>query len=27
MPLAEAPHCYDIFKNKTDGYEEVVLKP
>jgi threonine dehydrogenase-like Zn-dependent dehydrogenase len=25
--LAEAPHGYDIFKNKADGCEKVVLKP
>jgi threonine dehydrogenase-like Zn-dependent dehydrogenase len=27
LPLAEAPHGYDIFKNKEDGCEKVVLKP
>ena len=27
LPLAEAPHGYDIFKNKADGCEKVVLKP
>jgi hypothetical protein len=27
LPLAEAPHDYDIFKNKADGCEKVVLKP
>ena len=27
LPLAEAPHGYDIFKNKQDGCEKVVLKP
>jgi threonine dehydrogenase-like Zn-dependent dehydrogenase len=27
LPLAEAPHGYDIFKNKEDGCEKIVLKP
>jgi threonine dehydrogenase-like Zn-dependent dehydrogenase len=27
LPLAEASHGYDIFKNKADGCEKVVLKP
>jgi threonine dehydrogenase-like Zn-dependent dehydrogenase len=27
LPLAEAPHGYDIFKNKQDNCEKVVLKP
>ena len=27
LPLAEAPHGYDIFKNKEDGCEKVVLTP
>jgi threonine dehydrogenase-like Zn-dependent dehydrogenase len=27
LPLDEAPHAYDIFKNKEDGCEKVVLKP
>jgi len=27
LPLAEAPYGYDIFKNKADGCEKVVLKP
>jgi threonine dehydrogenase-like Zn-dependent dehydrogenase len=27
LPLTEAPHGYDIFKNKKDGCEKVVLKP
>ena len=27
LPLAEAPHAYDIFKNKQDGCIKVVLKP
>ena len=27
LPLAEAPHGYDIFKNKEDRCEKVVLKP
>ena len=27
MPLSEAPHGYDIFKNKKDGCVKVVLKP
>ena len=26
MPLADAPHGYDIFKNKLDNCEKVVLK-
>jgi threonine dehydrogenase-like Zn-dependent dehydrogenase len=26
MPLAEAPHAYDIFKHKLDGCEKVVLR-
>lgn len=26
LPLQEAPHGYDIFKNKLDGCEKVVLK-
>ncbi|MFF5083544.1 zinc-dependent alcohol dehydrogenase [Actinoplanes sp. NPDC000266] len=27
LPLEEAPHAYDIFKNKEDGCIKVVLKP
>jgi threonine dehydrogenase-like Zn-dependent dehydrogenase len=27
LPLEQAPHGYDIFKNKLDGCEKVVLKP
>jgi len=27
LPLAEAPHGYDIFKNKEDGCEKIVRKP
>jgi threonine dehydrogenase-like Zn-dependent dehydrogenase len=27
LPLAQAPHGYDIFKHKQDGCEKVVLKP
>jgi threonine dehydrogenase-like Zn-dependent dehydrogenase len=27
LPLAEAPRGYDMFKNKKDGCEKVVLKP
>jgi threonine dehydrogenase-like Zn-dependent dehydrogenase len=27
LPLAEAPHGYDIFKHKQDHCEKVVLKP
>jgi threonine dehydrogenase-like Zn-dependent dehydrogenase len=27
LPLAEAPHGYDVFKNKEDRCEKVVLKP
>jgi threonine dehydrogenase-like Zn-dependent dehydrogenase len=27
LPLAEAPHGYEIFKNKQDNCEKVVLKP
>jgi threonine dehydrogenase-like Zn-dependent dehydrogenase len=27
LPLAEAPRGYDMFKNKEDGCEKVVLKP
>jgi threonine dehydrogenase-like Zn-dependent dehydrogenase len=27
LPLAEAPHGYDIFKNKQENCEKVVLKP
>ena len=27
MPLDEAPHGYDIFKNKEDNCEKVVLTP
>jgi threonine dehydrogenase-like Zn-dependent dehydrogenase len=27
LPLAEAPHGFDIFKNKQDNCEKVVLKP
>jgi hypothetical protein len=27
LTLAEAPHGYDIFKNKRDGCEKVVLRP
>jgi threonine dehydrogenase-like Zn-dependent dehydrogenase len=27
LPLNEAPHGYDIFKNKQDNCEKVVLKP
>jgi threonine dehydrogenase-like Zn-dependent dehydrogenase len=27
LTLAEAPHGYDIFKNKQDGCEKVVLRP
>ncbi|AEV83613.1 molecular chaperone GroES [Actinoplanes sp. SE50] len=27
MPLEEAPHAYDIFKNKQDGCIKVVLQP
>jgi threonine dehydrogenase-like Zn-dependent dehydrogenase len=27
LPLDDAPHAYDIFKNKQDGCIKVVLKP
>jgi threonine dehydrogenase-like Zn-dependent dehydrogenase len=27
LPLAEAPHGYDIFKHKQERCEKVVLKP
>jgi threonine dehydrogenase-like Zn-dependent dehydrogenase len=27
LPLAQAPHGYDIFKHKQDGCEKVVLRP
>ncbi len=27
LPLDQAPHGYDIFKNKQDNCEKVVLKP
>lgn len=27
LPLAQAPHGYDIFKRKHDGCEKVVLRP
>jgi threonine dehydrogenase-like Zn-dependent dehydrogenase len=27
LPLAEAPHGYDIFKNKEEHCEKVVLTP
>jgi threonine dehydrogenase-like Zn-dependent dehydrogenase len=27
LPLTEAPHGYDIFKNKQENCEKVVLKP
>ena len=27
MPLEEGPRGYDLFKNKEDGCEKVVLKP
>ena len=27
LPLTEAPRGYEIFKNKADGCEKVVLKP
>jgi threonine dehydrogenase-like Zn-dependent dehydrogenase len=27
LPLAQAPHGYDIFKHKRDGCEKVVLRP
>jgi len=27
LPLAEAPHGYDIFKHERDGCEKVVLTP
>jgi threonine dehydrogenase-like Zn-dependent dehydrogenase len=27
VPLEEAPHAYEIFKNKEDGCIKVVLKP
>jgi threonine dehydrogenase-like Zn-dependent dehydrogenase len=27
LPLSEAPHGYDIFKNKRDNCEKVVLRP
>ena len=27
LPLADAPHAYEIFKNKKDGCTKVVLKP
>jgi threonine dehydrogenase-like Zn-dependent dehydrogenase len=27
LPLAEAPQGYDMFKNKKDGCEKVVLTP
>ena len=27
LTLAEAPHGYDIFKNKQDEVTKVVLKP
>ncbi len=27
LPLAEAPHGYDIFQRKADGCQKVVLKP
>lgn len=27
LPLAEAPHGYEIFNNKTDSCVKVVLRP
>jgi threonine dehydrogenase-like Zn-dependent dehydrogenase len=27
LPLEQAPHGYEIFKNKQDGCIKVVLKP
>jgi threonine dehydrogenase-like Zn-dependent dehydrogenase len=27
MPLSEAPRGYDLFKNKEENCEKVVLKP
>ncbi len=27
LPLEKAPHAYDIFSEKKDGYVKVVLKP
>ena len=27
LPLAEAPHAYDIFQKKQDGAVKVILKP
>jgi threonine dehydrogenase-like Zn-dependent dehydrogenase len=27
LPLSEAPRGYDMFKNKKDGCEKVVLTP
>ncbi len=27
LPLEEAPHGYDIFKNKEENCEKVILKP
>jgi threonine dehydrogenase-like Zn-dependent dehydrogenase len=27
LPLAEAPHGFEIFKHKQDNCEKVVLKP
>ena len=27
LPLTDAPHGYDIFRNKQDGCEKIVLTP
>ena len=27
LPLAEAPHAYDIFQKKQDGAVKIILKP
>ena len=27
LPLSQAPHAYDIFRNKKDNCTKVVLKP
>ena len=27
LPLAEAPHAYEMFQKKQDGYVKMVLKP
>jgi threonine dehydrogenase-like Zn-dependent dehydrogenase len=27
LPLAQAPHAYDIFQKKQDGAVKIILKP